>query len=36
MSFDRVFKLNLNFIGRKRLFFKTEEYKECAKIVLQT
>lgn len=35
MSFDGVLKLNLNLIGRKHFFFKTEAYRECTKMLLQ-
>lgn len=35
MSFDGVFKLNLNLMGRKHLFFKTEAYREHTKVLSQ-
>lgn len=36
MPFDGVFKLNLNLMERKHLFFTTEAYWEHRKILLQT
>lgn len=35
MLFDRMFKLNLNLMGRKRLFFRTVAYWEHTKILSQ-